>query len=395
MGQIRMVEAKLRKPNIYAPVGLTLATYCQSDQSLFPKYLSYAWLPHGLAGLGHPYCSLGTNYAHVEMGGGFYHYGYRLQLDEAASTAATNAWQLSLYREGSPDTHLMTLAMASTQHLAANDLERMALSGFDDSIKRGNTDAYRGKVMLQLRFADTAEAARTCQAWMQRQPNSWLPHFTYAHVRCRQGQAGAAAAEFEDWVRQHKNFAHCIYLALFEFREGRTNEALQGVRLALEQPFIEPWGTDGNKFYLGQNGALIAYLQGDYGLSLAMCDKMLSDSRPEKWWTREVLRLKAAVVFMKGDQSRALELMQQAEANRERGPFSEEPKARADQALRAALQRKDTAFIQDFRNCVDEHDKWFSPFETDETGIHGGGLQVPSPYPRSWTTDEMNPEKEQ
>jgi tetratricopeptide (TPR) repeat protein len=249
--------------------------------------------------------------------------------------------------------------------------------------------------MLQLRFADTAEAARTCQAWMQRQPNSWLPHFTYAHVRCRQGQAGAAAAEFEDWVRQHKNFAHCIYLALFEFREGRTNEALQGVRLALEQPFIEPWGTDGNKFYLGQNGALIAYLQGDYGLSLAMCDKMLSDSRPEKWWTREVLRLKAAVVFMKGDQSRALELMQQAEANRERGPFSEEPKARADQALRAALQRKDTAFIQDFRNCVDEHDKWFSPFETDETGIHGGGLQVPSPYPRSWTTDEMNPEKEQ
>ena len=65
----------------------------------------------------------------------------------------------------------------------------------------------------------------------------------------------------------HRKFAHCIYLALFDFREGRTDQALAGVRLALDQPFIEPMGTDGNKFYLGQNGALIAYLDGDYDLA--------------------------------------------------------------------------------------------------------------------------------
>jgi hypothetical protein len=119
IGQIRMIEAKLRKPQIYEPVARTLATYCQSDQSLFPPYPSYAWLPQGVARLGHPYCSIATNYAHVEMGGGFYHYGYRLRRDEAASTTLTNVWQLSLYGEGSQDTHLMTLFMASAQHLAA------------------------------------------------------------------------------------------------------------------------------------------------------------------------------------------------------------------------------------------------------------------------------------
>lgn len=76
MGQIRVTEGKLRKPQIYEPVAQTLATYCQSDPNLFPKYLSYAWLPPGLARLGDPYCSLATNYAHIEMGGGFCHYGY-------------------------------------------------------------------------------------------------------------------------------------------------------------------------------------------------------------------------------------------------------------------------------------------------------------------------------
>jgi hypothetical protein len=44
---------------------------------------------------------------------------------------------------------------------------------------------------------------------------------------------------------------------------------LKGFRLALNQPVIEPAGTEGNKFYLGQNGALIAFLDGEYDPSNA------------------------------------------------------------------------------------------------------------------------------
>jgi hypothetical protein len=340
MGQIRLTEAKLRKPQLYQPVARILAIYCQSDQTLFPRYLSYAWLPAGLGRLGHPYCSLATNYAHVEMGGGFYHYGYRLQLDEAASTAAANVWKLSLYREGSKTTLLTTLVVAPTQRLEAAELVTLASAGYDESIKRGNTDAYRGKVLLQLRYGNSAEAAQACQAWIKRRPGSWLPRFTYAHVRCRQNDSQTPSSEFEDWVQYNNNFAHSIYLALFQFREGRTNEALKAIRWAVAQPFVEPLGTDGNKFYLGQNGALMAYIAGDHGLSLKLCDKMLASPDQDQWWTRKILKLKAANLFMQNDRPQALATIQQAALQIDRSAFDSESRATRDRALLVAIERR-------------------------------------------------------
>jgi tetratricopeptide (TPR) repeat protein len=392
MGYIKVTEAKLQKREVYEPVARRLAVYCQSDQSLFPEYLSYAWLPEELAKVGHGRCRVSTNAASVEMGGGFYHFGYHLRLDEAESNSNTNVWQLCLYREGSEkDTHLLTLSLASTQHVSSAELEKLTSSGFDAAVKRGNSETYQGKVMLKLRFGETAEAADVCQEWIKREPNSWLPRFTYAHVRCRLGQIEPASAEFTQWVQSHKNFAHCIYLALFEFREGRTNQALTGVRLALSQPFVEPSGTDGNKFYLGHNGALIAYLDGDYDLASSMCDKMLSDSRQEIWWGRKVQRLKAAVMLMKGDQSAAKELMKQAEASQDKGmTFSVDGMVQSDRKLRAAIESRDLAFVKNPANWSDQLEGWFSPFETDETGIHNA-VNIPTPYPKSWTTDRLNP----
>lgn len=395
MGHIRLTASKLQKPQIYEPVAKTLALYCQSDPSFFPKCFSKAWLPQQLAPLGDPYCGIEKDYAFVQMGGGFYHYGYGLKLDTNASTPASNVWQLFLDREASAPKLLTTLALAVTQHVAAGELEKLVVSGYDHSLKNGNLDAYQGKVLTQLRYGDTTAAARTCQEWIGCRPEAWLPHFTYAHVRCRRGETQVAAAEFEDWVRQHKNFAHCVYLALFQFREGRTNEALTGVRWALEQPFIESPGTSGNRFYLGQNGALIAYGQGDYDLALTLCDKMLSSVGQENWWRRKLLRLKTAALFMKNDQASALALMQQVASSIDQSSFGAESMARDDKAFHDALERKDALYVRDFRNCVDELDKWFSPFESDETGIHGPRLNLSTPFPKSWISDTIRPSKEE
>jgi hypothetical protein len=392
MVHIKATEAKLQKPAVYEPVARRLALYCQSDQSLFPKILSYAWLPDELAKVSAGHCSLDADHASVEMGGGFYHFGYRLVLDRVTSTSSTNVWQLYLYREGrKADQHLMTLALASTQQVSVGEVEQMTAAGFDSSLKRGEK-AYRSKVMLKLRFGKTAEAAGVCREWLQQEPNSWLPRFTYAHVRCRLGEVEPASMEFTEWVQSHKNFAHCIYLALFEFRECRTNQAILGVRLALQQPFIEPPGTDGNKFYLGQNGALIAYLNGDYDLALALCDKMLSDPRQEMWWRRKLLRLNAAVMLLKGDAPAAIENMKRAEDSVDKGmTFSVEGMVESDKRLRAAIERRDLPFVKNLANWSDPLESWFSPFETDETGFHGGDLGIPTPYPKSWKTDKLNP----
>ena len=389
--QIKAVEAKLQQPDIYEPVARRLATYCQSDQNLFPKILSYAWLPGEIQHVEEPWCEVTTNSASVEFGGGFYHYGYNLERDQASSVPATNVWNLFLAREGQEEKLLMTLSLAATQHVTAGDLQKLMGASFDQLIKDNQPDSYRGKVMSQLRFGQTAQAAATCKDWMKAKPDSWLAHLAYAHIRCRMGETEPAVAEFSEWVNANKNFSVCIYLALFNYREGRTNQAVEAVRLALDQPFVESPGTGGNKYYLGQNGALIAYIGGDADLCVSLCDKMLADKdRKQTWWLRKILRIKAAVMFMKGDQSAAIDLMKQAENDNEPDPFGHEGKARADQALLDAIQKKNTEYLSDIRNWVDGQDTWFSPFDTDESAFHGSDLHVPTPYPASWKTDLIN-----
>jgi hypothetical protein len=82
--------------------------------------------------------------------------------------------------------------------------------------------AYKEKVMTLLRFGKTNEAAGACKEWITLQPNHWLPRFTLAHLRWRLGESDAASAEFAGWVHEHQNFAHCIYLALFNYRDWFT-----------------------------------------------------------------------------------------------------------------------------------------------------------------------------
>jgi hypothetical protein len=389
-GQIRTMESRMRSPQVYKPVAETLALYCQSDQDLFPKYLSYAWFPAELAQIGHGRGQISTNFASIEMGGGFHHFGYHLLLDEGLSGPASNVWQLSMYSEGSNDRHLTTLALAVTQHLGADALQKLATVGFDKSLARGFSDesAYKGKVLMLLRFGKTSEAAATCGDWIKREPDHWLPRFTYAHLRCRLGQDEAAAVEFKEWIQAHTNFAHCVYLCLFNLREGKTNEALRSVGAVLRQPFVEPSNTDGNKFYLGQNVAAIAYQTGDYDLCLAVCDKMLADVSSDKWWKRKIWRLRAATMAMKGNQETAPEAMKRAESFRDRSmTFSLAEMTASDARLRNAIESRNLSLLRDCQNWADDGDSWFSPFETDETGIHGSAT-VPTPYPKSWRRDQ-------
>jgi hypothetical protein len=196
------------------------------------------------------------------------------------------------------------------------------------------------------------------------------------------------ATEFSDWIHLHKDFPNCICMALFYYREGWTNQAVDAVRLALAQPLTESDST-ASKFYLGENGALIAFSAADYDLCQSMCDKMLTDSDQQLWWRRKALRIKSASIFMKGDKSAAIELMKQAENANAPDPFSHEPAAKADRALLDAIQSNNIIFVKNFQNWVDGLESWFSPFETDESGFHGGNLKIATPYPSSWKSDEM------
>src|SRR5208282_333045 len=139
----------------------------------------------------------------------------------------------------------------------------------------------------------------------------------------------------------------------------------------LSQPLVESPEEGASIFFLGQNGAMIAYAGGDYDLCLSLCDKMLADTDRENWWRRIALRIKAAATFMKRDQTAAIDLMKQAEKANDPDPFSHESRAKADQTLLDAIQKENTDSVRDLGNWVDELDRWYSPFETDESEFHG------------------------
>jgi hypothetical protein len=116
MVRVRAVERRMQRPEMYQPAATNLALYFQSIEQLqLTNYPGASCLPQPLPSLGTPWARFESNFAHIEFGGGFYHYGYRLFLNEAARAnnpaglqwvPTTNIWEIVLCREGSPDTLL-------------------------------------------------------------------------------------------------------------------------------------------------------------------------------------------------------------------------------------------------------------------------------------------------
>jgi len=328
------------------------------------------------------YGQINSKDADIELGGGFYHFGYSLTLDPSRSTAATNVWELEQLGEGKPPIKLTTLELAVTNCIQPDELYKLISAGFGKNI--GGEDGYKGNVVLALRFGKTNEAVSLCKQWIKTAPDTWLPRFTYAHVRCRVGECSAAAGEFKDWVQVHKNFSRCTYLALFFLREGNTNEALQAVRLCLDQPLVDAPDQDRNNPCLGYNGGLIAFMGGDYDLVLQICAKLEPFLRTEPYFIRQFAMLKAAALAMKANPE-ANAAMKIASANTKSDSFSGPKQRKSNSEIEQAINQKNVNFLRNPRNWVDENESWYSPFETDEIGIHGA--KVRNPYPTTWTND--------
>ncbi len=196
----------------------------------------------------------------------------------------------------------------------------------------------------------------------------------------------AAAAQLSEWTNAHKNFEHSIFLALFDYREGRTNEAVQAVFTAVNQPFVEAYDNGGDTITLGDNGALIASSGGHYDLCLSMCDKVLADTTKDPWGRplvgRTQQRIKAAALFMKGDESAAMPLMKQIVEDEKHDNVVVQEDVSSDEALLSAMREKNTKFVMDMRNWVTRTVTWFSPFQF--SNVEYGSAVVHDLYPASW-----------
>ena len=371
-------EGMLQKPSVFEPTAEALALYCQSSPEFFPDDLSYAWMPPEMADVGgYPWVTVSTNGASVEMGGGFYHFGYELNMDTERSNGQTNVWVLCFYSEGSGQKRLTEVALPKTRQLTQQELITRVIAGFDHRLKVFPTDneAFKGKVQFFLHFGEMERAKTACMRWAEASPDYWMPHSTLAHIRSRMNEAEVAQADYTAWTSSHTNFSNYICLFLFNMREGRDSEALVAIKQALAQPFVETPNSDGSKFYLGHNGAIFAFSQGEYDLALDMCEKMLADSRDEEWWLRRIWKTRAAILFMKGEKAGALTSMKKAaEYGKKESVVASSGDFQRDNGMLNAIKAGDVGFVKNYNNWKDEDFSWFSPpFNSIQAGFIGQG----------------------
>lgn len=152
----------LRRPEVYKPVAEELALYCQSNPAFFKTDFSLdpAWFPPTLQKVGRPRGQIRPDGAYIELGGGFFHFGYRLvkvgspsgNLTSAKAKGNTakgntkgttkqavvgvtkNTWQLILYREDGADQVLHTVTLPSSRHLTETALIQKVQAGYDRQI---------------------------------------------------------------------------------------------------------------------------------------------------------------------------------------------------------------------------------------------------------------------
>ncbi|MBN2384555.1 hypothetical protein JXQ70_16905 [bacterium] len=373
-----------------------LALYCQSDPALLPEILSNAWLPNEIADLGHARAQVSSDYAIIEMGGGFHHFGYKLGRDDEKSSPDSNIWVLFTYSEDGRDCRLTEVALTPSDRLERNQIIELVSTGYDRRIEAHPHDdlAYKGEMQMFLRYGHLAEVKLTCEQWALARPDYWLPHSTLAHVRSRLNESNVAEVEFRAWVNAHASFPNFIYLFLFNMREGHVKAALDALRQSLQQPFVETFNSDGNKFYLGYNGATYAFMEGEYDLALALCDKMLAKHDQDSSWLRKVWKMRAATVFMQGSTDEALDCMGKVKNYTDPKWLGTSPEDQCtDSCLLKAIKESNYDFVRSFPNWMNEWDTWFTPFHSDEAGFSNRDFLL-APYPSAWIEQIAKPNTE-
>ncbi|HVM60310.1 MAG TPA: hypothetical protein VMV72_05520 [Verrucomicrobiae bacterium] len=278
--QIRRIEHRMQQKSVYVPVANTLALYCQSDSNLFPNTMGYMWFPKEVQEMGGEDGMVSSNAAFLIFGGGFYHYGYVLTLNEQRSDAITNVWDLLLRREGSADLHLYTLSIPKTNALSADSLPQQVLAGYDERIKHDPTDlqAYQGRIRLLLRFGKIADARASCKTMLGKltDEDAWWSYLVNALVMDEERSAGAGEAFLLDWVRQQPSFFSYLDLAYYYQLQKQPKQAVAAMLKAMDYNDCNgPTGHGCNAECRGYTAAMYAHQCGEDAVVVKLCDKLL------------------------------------------------------------------------------------------------------------------------
>jgi tetratricopeptide (TPR) repeat protein len=277
MNHVRRIEARMQQADVYLPVATNLALYCQSSESLrLTNMVGALRLPQPLPSLGSPWASFATNYAHVEFGGGFYHYGYQVQLDEKASSLRSNVWQLYLCREGQDQKLLHRFVLPPSARVAVSALASNSIAECDRRIAKspGDFDLHKAKIAILLEYCPN-EIRAACMDAVDKLPEHWWPRLTLALVDTGRGNAESASRELKRFVEAKPSYSRYIYLAYYYQITGKPSEAAKAIEKAITFPIVDLEDDQNNAECRGYSAGLYAYRNHEYTTVVKLCNALL------------------------------------------------------------------------------------------------------------------------
>jgi hypothetical protein len=277
--QIKRQEAKMQNLEFSSQVGRSLAVYCQSGAAIFPTgFVGTAWLPVPVRDLNPSFTTITETNAAIGIGGGFYHYGYSLER-LTNSVPNSNAWKLTLLREGSVPKLVSTFFTAVTETIPVSNFVANALLEYDRLSKNTKDEddvrwLEQNRVAFLLQF-DPAKVRDACIRASRDYPKRWWPRLTLAIVDSADGKEDQAAHEFASWVESNPSYSRYIYLAYYYEVMGKPDAAAQAMEKAVKYPIIDLDDDDSNTECRGYSAGVYAFRSGKYGTVIKLCDVLL------------------------------------------------------------------------------------------------------------------------
>jgi tetratricopeptide (TPR) repeat protein len=278
MHGIKQIEKQLNSPIVYQTVATNLALYCQSISSLnLTDGIGGARLPQPLPQFGnHLWGSFHTNSAFVEFGGGFYHYGYSLELNKATSDANTNSWELYFCSESSPNKLLMHFTLSPDARMPLAAFVSNTLTEFSRRLAADPTslDAHKGRIRFLLEY-NRIQVRQACLDAIKALPEHWWPRLTLALWDSGRERFAEASKTFTEFAARKPSYSRYIYLAWFYQTMKRPDEAAASVEKAIQCPIVDLIDDENNTECRGYSVGVFAYQNGKYGTVIKLCDAFL------------------------------------------------------------------------------------------------------------------------
>jgi tetratricopeptide (TPR) repeat protein len=303
MAHVSEIEANLQKSELYEPVAETLILYCQSDPKFFPRELGPVWFPEALGKQGGFWAMVTPESAHIEFGGGFYHFGYSLQRGE--STPEKNVWRLFLQTDRSGETPLCTKSVPSTNRLSAEELLARVLPAYDKLLAQHplSEEAYQEKISFLLRLNRAAEARATCKAMREKLPENWWANIVCALAIAAEKSDDEAERFLSAWAKKKPTFSRYLDLAYYFQLRGQPKRAAAAMMKATQYVADRDEGHLYNLRFRGYSAALYAFRTGEYQAATRICNKLLETDAYKQYATQALRDLRAAAeTRAKGEQ---------------------------------------------------------------------------------------------